>query len=189
MGLVELDPLAVLPVRAASASAAFARACDPSRDRSERREQLRLLELTLTAIRQLLDRGEQEIAHLAREMSGSDHETPCSGTRPRCRLRLGRAIDGEEDVGRGQNCTCHGDDQSDVPCVEPAVVILWDASWKLHALCLAHAADTVRKGDHLAVVAASRPSRAVLAAVAGEASAVRRHGGQQAEALERGRGA
>lgn len=187
MGLVEVDPLAVLPVHAATASAVFARACDPSRDPSERREQLRLLELTLTSIRELLDRGEQETARLARDMSGSDCATPCSSTLRGCRHSVGRAVHGEEDDG--QHCASHGDGQGDVACGERGVVIRRDADWMLRTLCLAHAAAAVREGGHLAVVAASRPTRAALAEVAGESCVVRRHMGRQADAGERGRGA
>lgn len=48
MEVVDVDPLAVLPVTA-SASAAFARAADFSRDRDERQEQLRSLMTTLAS--------------------------------------------------------------------------------------------------------------------------------------------
>lgn len=187
MGLVEVDPLAVLPVRAATASAAFARACDPSRDPSERREQLRLLELTLASIRELLDGGEQETARLARDISASDRATPCSSTLRGCRLCVGRAVHGEEDDG--QHCARHGDDEGDVACGERAVVIRRDTGWILRTLCLTHVAAAVLAGDHLAVVAASRPTRAAFAEVAQESCVLRRHMGCQADAGERGRGA
>jgi C4-type Zn-finger protein len=48
MEVVDVDPLAVLPVTA-SASDAFARAADFSRDRDERQEQLRSLTTTLAS--------------------------------------------------------------------------------------------------------------------------------------------
>ena len=41
MGIAEVDPLAVLPITAAAASATFARATDAGRDLDERQEQLR----------------------------------------------------------------------------------------------------------------------------------------------------
>ena len=54
MGFVDVDALAVLPVTAATASAAFARASDPSRDDAERRKHLALLEVSLCAVRDSL---------------------------------------------------------------------------------------------------------------------------------------
>lgn len=68
MGLVNVDPLRVLPVTAASASAAFARASDPARDDGERREHLMVLEVTLAAVRELLNSWEQETARLAGQL-------------------------------------------------------------------------------------------------------------------------
>lgn len=49
MEVVDVDPLAVLPVTAPSASATFSRASDFSRRRDERHEQLRSLTTTLAA--------------------------------------------------------------------------------------------------------------------------------------------
>jgi hypothetical protein len=187
MALVEVDPLAVLPVRAATASAAFARACDPHRDPSERREQLRLLELTLISIRELLNRGEQETARLAQHMSGSSCATHCSSTLRGCLLSISRAVPGGEDDE--QHCVRPRDDQGDVACGEPAVAILRDKGWKLRSLCLAHAAAAAREGDQLAIVAASRLTRAALAEVAGESCIVRRRIGRPTDAGKRVRSA
>ncbi len=189
MGLVDPDPLAVLPVRAASASAAFARACDPHRERAERREHLRLLEVTLTAVRQLLDRCDEEAAQLALEVFNEEIATSCAGRHRTCRRCLGAAIDGPEGVGRVERCNCSVERQDGAGCSERSAVTLREESGALRVLCLMHAAAALRAGDHLAVVAGSRCSRAVLAEVAGETSLASRRVTKLADASGRSRSA
>jgi len=65
---VEADPLAVLPLTAASASAAFARATDPGREMTERQEQLRSLRSILASVRRQLDQSDQAVARLTTEL-------------------------------------------------------------------------------------------------------------------------
>lgn len=69
MGLADADPLAVLPVTAATASAAFARAADPGRERGERQQQLAVLATSLDAVARLLAWREKEAARLAGELA------------------------------------------------------------------------------------------------------------------------
>jgi hypothetical protein len=189
MGLVDPDPLAVLPVRAASASAAFARACDPHRERAERREHLRLLELTLTAVRQLLDRCDEEAAQLALEVFNDDLATSCAGRHRPCRRCFGAAVDGPEGVGRVERCNCSVERHGAGGCSERSAVTLRDESGASRVLCLKHAADALRQGDHLAVVAGSRCSRAALAEVAGETCLASRRPSRLADAPGRSRSA
>jgi hypothetical protein len=190
MGLVDPDPLSVLPVRAASASAAFARACDPGRDNSERCEHLNSLELTLTSLRQLLDRCEQAIARLAAEIRSPDTAPPCSGPCRSCRHCRDGAAGCSDLVGRLRSC---GWDIQRVNeqgrCGEPGVVTVRDLAGLQEVLCLSHAADAVRMVHHLSIVAASRSSRAVLAEVAGATCVVSRRATRLAEADGRARGA
>lgn len=188
MGLVDPDPLAVLPVRAASASAAFARACDPRRDRAERREHLRSLELILTAVRELLRRCEQEAARLAAEVDDLDPATPCAGHErvcSHCHGAPGECSDAAV-CDRGLGNECH---KGGVRCGRPAAVTLREPIGVQQTLCLPHAAAAVRQLDPLVVVAASRSSRAVLAEAAGESCVVSRHRRLLADVQERGRGA
>lgn len=79
MGLVDVDPLAVLPVTAASASAAFARASDPAGDEVVRREHLAILQVTLTAARRLLDGCDRAAARVAEELDGRPRAELCRG--------------------------------------------------------------------------------------------------------------
>jgi hypothetical protein len=90
----EADPLAVLPVTAATASAAFARAADPGRDHLERQQQLAVLETSLDSVVRLLDRCRQEAARLAgalaeecRVVDACPVRGRCAGTVPACRCR------------------------------------------------------------------------------------------------------
>jgi hypothetical protein len=182
MGLVDSDPLAVLPVRAASASAAFACACDPRRARYERCEHLSSLELTLASLRHLLDHCEQATARLAAEVRGPDLAEPCTGPCRNCRpCRDGAA--GSDHVERGRSCAwgtkrLHGEGC----CGEPAVVAVRDLTGSQKVLCLSHAADAVRGVHHLSIVEASRCSRAILTEAAGATCVVSGRATRLAEA-------
>lgn len=158
MGLVAIDPLAVLPVTAASASAAFARASDPGADETERRHQLSLLQVTLEAVRRLLDSCDQEVARLAAALDSRPGLVPCGGASSLCRHCLGEPLNSSDVIGRCRRC---GRDQK-VP-----------------------AAGAARQVDQLAIVDASRHSRAVLAEVANASCII----GQRANRLARGRDA
>lgn len=78
MGIVDFDPLAVLPVTAAAASAAYARAVDLNHSADDRRRHLESLERTPASVDRLLDRCQQESARLASELSRPDAAEPCS---------------------------------------------------------------------------------------------------------------
>jgi hypothetical protein len=185
MGLVDPDPLSVLPVRAASASAAFARACDPGRDNSERCEHLNSLELTLTSLRQLLDRCEHATARLAAEVRSSDTAPPGSGP---CRSCSDGAAGCSDRVGRLRNCDWGIQRVNEEGrCGEPGVVTVRDFTGSQEVLCLSHAAHAVRLVHHLSIVAASRSSRAVLAEVAGATCVVSRRATRLREADGRAR--
>jgi hypothetical protein len=188
MVLVDPDPLAVLPVRAASASAAFARACDPRRDSSERCDHLKSLELTLSSLRQLLDRCEQATAQLAAEVRTPDGAAPCTAPSGSCRHCLGGAPGCSDPVDCGRSCDS-GIERRHVGrrCGEPAVVTVRDLAGTQKVLCLTHAEDAVRKVDHLSIVAASRSSRAILAEVAGATCVVNRRATRLPEADGRAR--
>lgn len=68
MELIEVDPFAMLSVIASSASAAFTRAAQFSRDRDERQEQLRSLPPLLASVRPLLDRCERQLRNLPQSL-------------------------------------------------------------------------------------------------------------------------
>jgi hypothetical protein len=68
MRLPDTDPMALLPVTAACASATFARVADAHRDHSERRQQLMVLQACLVSMGRLLDRCHSETARLASDL-------------------------------------------------------------------------------------------------------------------------
>ena len=176
MGVVEADPLATLPITAAAASAAFARATDPGRDLNERQEQLRSLSSMLTTVRRHLDRCEQAAARLAAELDSTNSGRTCSAGWAVCRhypdapARCSAGVDGCPRCERTGRL-----DRRRLGCGELATVVLGDATGAEQALCLSHAAAAIRRTPHLAVVSASRPDRAVLGEVAGESCVVGRH--------------
>ena len=183
MRLVDVDPLAVLPVTAAAASAAFARASDPARDDDERREHLPLLQVTLGAVRKLLDSGEQETARLAGQLDRPIAGAPCCGTPVGDRRGLPERLDASPGVNH--RCCCRPPvalPMGSVSCPDPVAVMLRDFTGAEQALCLSHAAVAVRQVHRLAVFAASRHSRAVLAEVAAGSCVISRRGRRLADA-------
>lgn len=177
MGLVDVDPLAVLPVTAASASAAYARASDPARDRVERQEQLTFLEITLSVVRELLDSCDQQTARLAAELRRDCGGARCAGVSTLCRRCLGAPLDCSAGVGHCRRCGSNIDvPLRKGPCPEPATVVMCDAAGAEQVLCLPHAASAVREVDHVTVVAASRHCRAALAEIAAESCVISRRG-------------
>jgi hypothetical protein len=175
MGRDDVDPLAVLPLTAASASAAFARASDPWRDDAERRQQLTFLEVTLAALRELLDRCEQETARLAGQMDRRIGEAPCQGARAVCGRSLGEPFEASRGTGQSRKCSSTVEPSMEsARCPDAAAVVLRDLTGDEQALCLSHAAVAVRRVHHLSVVAASRYSRAVLSDVAAASCTISR---------------
>lgn len=176
MGAVEVDPLAVLPISAASASAAFARAADSGRDLDERQEQLRSLRLMLTTVRRHLDLCEQAAARLAAELDSTLSGRRCSAGWEACRhypaapVRRSAGVPGCPECERTVRL-----DRGRLGCGEPSTVVLRDAAGAEQALCMSHAVAAIRRTRNLAVVSASRPDRGVLGEVAGERCVVRRH--------------
>ena len=165
MGLVDVDPLAVLPVTAASASAAFARASDPGRDDAERRQQLTFLEETLAALRKLLDNCAEETARLAGQLR-SVGDAPHQGVGAVCASSLGDPPHTSRGSSPCRRCRSTVEPSvEDAPCPEIAAVVVRDLAGDEQALCLSLAAVAVRRVHHLSVVAGSRYSRAVLADV------------------------
>ncbi len=178
MGVVDVDPLAVLPITAAAASATFARAADAGRDLGERQEQLRSLRSMLTTVRRHLDLCEQAAARLAAELDSTLSGRRCSAGWEVCRhypaapVRRSAGVPGCPECERTVRL-----DRGRLGCGEPSTVVLRDATGAEHALCLSHAAAAIRHTRYLAVVSASRPDRAALGEVAGESCVVRRHVG------------
>jgi hypothetical protein len=166
VGIVEVDALAVLPVTAASASAAFARASDPSRDDTERRRHLAFLEVTLSAVRELLDGCDRETARLAGELDGRAVGARCRGASAICRRCVTAPLTASSGVVRCSRCGSTIAVSVHIgPCPEPSTVLVRDLTGAEQALCLAHAAGAARQVHHLSVIAASRYSRAVLSEV------------------------
>jgi hypothetical protein len=190
MRLVDVDPLAVLPVTAASASAAYARASDPARDDVERQEQLTSLEITLSVVRELLDSCDQQTARLAAELYRNRGGVRCAGVSALCRRCLGAHVDCSAGAGHCRRCGATTVlPLPNVPCPELAtVVVLGDAGGAEQVLCLPHAASAVREVDHVTVVAASRYCRATLAEIAAETCVISRRGSRLSDAAGAPRG-
>jgi hypothetical protein len=190
MRLTKADPLAVLPVTAATASAAFARAADPGRDRLERQQQLAVLETSLDSVARLLDRCQQEAALLAGALAEESRTIDaCPVPWPVCQDCPGVPLSCSARLGHCQRCGRAADfPPGRSRCLEPPKVTMRDRTGRERAMCLSHAAAAVRQGQPLVVVSASRADRAVLAEVAGESSVVARHLPRLADARPRGRG-
>jgi hypothetical protein len=175
MGVVEVDPLAVLPITAAAASAAFARATDPGRDLNERQEQLRSVRSMLTTVRRHLDRCEQAAARLAAELNSAVSGRTCSAGWAMCRQHPGAPVRRSAGVDGCPRCDrTVRPDPGRFGCGEPSTVVMRDAAGVEQALCLSHAAATIRHTPSVSIVSASRPDRAALGEVAGESCVVSR---------------
>lgn len=166
MGDVDVDPLAVLPLTAASARVTFARATDPSRDRAERQEQLRSLTTMLASVRRLVDRCELVVTQLAAEFNSTGWGRACAAGWVVCPDCPGGALSCSAGVGRPPRCgwmvKCV---QGRFACGEPTTIVLWDATCSEQAPCLSHVAAIPRHISCIAVVTASGPVRAVLGEV------------------------
>ncbi len=140
MGLVDVDPLAVLPIAAASASAAFARASDPGRDDAERRRQLTFLEETLVALRKLLDNCAEETARLAGQLDRPVGNAPHQGLPAVCARCCGGAPHPSHGSGRCRHCRSTAEPSpEDARCPDAAAVVVRDLTGDEQALCLSHA--------------------------------------------------
>ncbi len=176
MGVVDVDPLAVLPITAASASAAFARAADPGRDLTERQEQLRSLTSTLASVRRQLDHSEQAVARLTEELDSTRSRRTCSAGWAVCQRCLGAPLTGSAGIGHCLRCEQTVRlDPGRFGCAEPSTVVMRDATGTEQALCLSHAAATIRRTPHLIIVSASRRDRAVLDEVSHESCVIGRN--------------
>jgi predicted DNA-binding transcriptional regulator AlpA len=173
MALIDLDALAALPVAAAAASSAYARAADPGREVSDRRQDLDLLEATLGSVRRLLERCQEDAERLAGQVSRAEVPRLCPLPWPVCRRCPGVRLSCSSGLGHCRRCG-----ETDViavgrfRCPDPATVVVRDLTGVEQPMCLPHAAGAVRQVDRLTVVAASRPSRALLREVAGQTSVV-----------------
>jgi hypothetical protein len=174
MRLADTDPMAVLPVTAARASATFARVVDAHRDHSERRQQLMALQACLVSMGWLLDRCHAEAARLASDLAELRPSADrCLALWPVCRLCAGVPLSGER-----ARCPRCGRITVLPPgrrgCEDPPTVKIRDSTGAEQMLCLSHAAAAIRHVERLVVVSASRADRAVLTEISRENNIVRR---------------
>jgi hypothetical protein len=176
MRLADTDPMAVLPVTAARASATFARVADAHRDHSERQQQLMVLQACLVSMARLLDRCHSQTARLANDLAELRPSTDrCPAPWPVCRhcARVPLSPSGERArcprCGRITVLPPSGRSCEDTPSVK-----IRDSTGAEQMLCLSHAAAAIRHVERLVVVSASRADRAVLTEISQESNIVRR---------------
>ncbi len=166
MSIVEDDPLAVLPVAAAAASVAFARASDTTRGSDERRLQVEALKGALVEASRLLERGTSVVARLSAELDQSQqrtHSARCPGATPVCARCLGVALTRSGEIAICLRCgRVHELPPGEFRCAEPASVTVGGTRAEQRSLCRSHAAAARQENCHLQVVLASRPDRAAL---------------------------
>jgi hypothetical protein len=173
MRVADTDPMAVLPVTAARASATFARVADAHRDHSERRQQLMVLEACLVSMSRLLDRCHSETARLASDLAElGPSPDRCLALWTVCGHCAGAPLSPSGDCPRCGRITLLP--PSSRGCEDPPTVKIRDRTGAEQMLCLSHAAAAVRHVDRLSVVSASRPERAVLTEISRESNVVRR---------------
>lgn len=146
MRLADTDPMAVLPVTAARASATFARVVDADRDRSERLQQLMVLQACLVSVGRLLERCHSEAALLANELAESLPSTePCPAPLSACRHCVALLLSPSGDRAGCSRCGRFTVlPPSGRRCESPPTVKIRDSTGAEQVLCLAHAA--VRRG-------------------------------------------
>jgi hypothetical protein len=176
MRLADPDPMAVLPVTAARASATFAKVVDAHRELSERRQQLTVLQACLVSMGQLLEGCHSETTQLAHDLAELGPSTdPCPAPWPVCRHCSGVPLSLS-----GEHACCPRCGHVTVlpagrrRCQDPPAVKIRDSTGVDQMLCLSHAAAAVRHVEHLVVVSASRADRAVLTETSRESNIVRR---------------
>lgn len=174
MTLIQVDPLAVLPVTAACASAAFARAADPARDHLERQRQLVRVDSSLASVGRLLDRCHQAAAELAAELA-APAIGECGVPQAVCRSCLGVPLLCSGGLGQCRRCKRVTRLPGKPGCPESPHVSVRDRTGAEQAMCVSHAAAAVRQIDGLVIVCASRADRAVLGDVGRESSIVPSH--------------
>jgi hypothetical protein len=175
VSLADTDPMAVLPVTAARASATFARVADVHRDHSERRQELMVLQACLVSMGQLLERCHSETAQLANDLAEPrPSEDRCLAIWLVCRHCAGVPLSLSGEHACGPRC---GRITVLPPrrrgCEHPPAVKIRDSTGAEQMLCLSHAAAVVRQVDRFVVVSASRADRAVLTETSGESNIVR----------------
>lgn len=163
MGVVDVDPLTVLPVTAASASAASARATDLSPDRVERRAPLRSLTSRLASVRRLLERCQEATTRPVPSSDSARYGLERSAGWGVCQRCPGVPLTCSDDVCRCARRERYGPTRLRPPGVgrinhgRPA-----GRTDTGRAVCLPHDAAVLPEAAHLAVVTAPRPDRAVL---------------------------
>lgn len=130
MSIVEDDPLAVLPVTAAAASAAFARATDTTRGAVER--QLAAVRRSLALAERLLERGESVVEQLAVQIERLERDQqgePCTGVVPMCDRCIGVPLKRSGGVAVCLECGLVKElPQAESRCTESARVTLGSAA-------------------------------------------------------------
>jgi hypothetical protein len=172
MRLADTDPMAVLPVTAARASATFARVVDVHRDHNERRQQLMVLQACLVSMGRLLDRCRSETARLASDLAElRPSPDRCLALWAVCGHCAGAPLSPSGD------CPCCGRivlPPSGRSCEDPPSVKIRDSTGAEQMLCLSHAEAAIRHVERLVVVSASRADRAVLTESSQESNIVHR---------------
>ncbi len=180
MSIVDDDPLAVLPVTAAAASAAFARATDTTRGPDERRLQLEALQGALVEAGRLLERGTSVVAQLSAELDQSQqrtHSSRCPGATLLCARCLGVALTRSGGIAVCLRCGRVQDlPPGEFRCAEPVSVTVGSTRAEQRSLCRSHAAAARQEDCHLQVVLASRSDRAALEEAARRSAVVGTHG-------------
>jgi hypothetical protein len=173
MRLADTDPMAVLPVTAARASATFARVADAHRDHSERRQHLMVLEACLVSMGRLLDRCHSETARLASDLAElRPSPDRCLALWTVCGHCAGAPLSPSGDCPRCDRITVLP--PSGRGCEDPPMVKIRDSTGAEQMLCLSHATAAIRHVERLVLVSASRADRAVLTEVSQESNIVRR---------------
>jgi hypothetical protein len=176
MRLADTDPMAVLPVTAARASATFARVADAHHDLSERRQQLMVLQACLVSMGRLLDRCHSETALLASDLAElRPSPDRCLALWAVCGHCVGAPL---SPSGERADCPRCGRitvlSPSGRSCGDPPSVKIRDSTGAEQMLCLSHAAAAIRHVERVVVVSASRADRAVLTEISNESNIVRR---------------
>jgi hypothetical protein len=170
MSFADTDPMAVLPVTAARASATFARVADAHRDDSERRQQLMVLEACLASMDRLLDRWHSEATRLADHLAELPPSTePCPALWLVCRDCAGVPLALFRERAHCPRCgSITGLPPGRRSCEDPPTVKIRDSTGTEQILCLSHAAAAVRHVERLVVLSASRADRALLTEISRE---------------------
>jgi hypothetical protein len=173
MSPADTDPMALLPVIDARASATFARVADAHRDLGERIQQLTVLQACLLSMGRLLERCHSETARLAGDLAEL-RPVPdrCPALWGVCGHCAGAPLSPSGDCQRCGRVMFLP--PSGGSCEDPPGVKIRDSTGAERMLCLSHAVAAIRRVERLVVVSASRADRAVLAEISQESNFVRR---------------